>query len=532
MPALVKDNIAVQGLPNGAGCPAFAPAPAQESAGAVERLETAGAVVIGTTNMDQFATGLVGTRSPFGTPSNPLAPGRIPGGSSSGSAVAVARGLVPFALGTDTPGSGRVPAACTNTVGLKPTRGLVSTRGVVPAVPALDCISIHALTVADAFRVLTAIAGFDDRDPWSRTLPPWRGPRRDAPVVGWVPASVLEAECEPAIARAYGATRAVAGGFAKEPGVEVDMTPFFSAGKQLYGPWVAARYAAFGAFVDAHPDAVDPTVAQIVLAGAGVAGPDIFAAHTELAARRRAVDTVFGIIDVLVVPTVPCFPTLVEVAADPIGVNARLSRFTDFVNLLDLCAVAVPGAARDDGLPFGVTVIGPAATDPLVADIAARIHAEAGGTLGATSEPVSGTAWPDGQPGFGGSARVAVVGAHLRGLPLHHELTALSARLVADTRTAPSYRLYALSGTVPPKPGLVRDELRGETIAVEVYALGDAELGRFLSGVGAPLAIGPVDLYDGTTVPGFVATADALDSAIDITHHGGWRSYIERRRSE
>jgi allophanate hydrolase len=532
MPTLVKDNIAVQGLANGAGCPAFAPAPAQASAGAVERLESAGAVVIGTANMDQFATGLVGTRSPFGAPSNPLAPGRIPGGSSSGSAVAVARGLVPFALGTDTAGSGRVPAACTNTVGLKPTRGLVSTRGVVPAVPALDCISIHALTVADAFRVLTAIAGVDDADPWSRTLPPWRGPGRDAPVVGWVPASVLAAECEPAIARAYGATRAIAGSFAKESGADVDMTPFFTAGKQLYGPWVAARYAAFGAFVDAHPDAVDPTVARIVRAGAGVAGPDVFAAQTELVTLRREADAVFASVDVLVVPTVPCFPTLAEVAADPIGVNARLSRFTDFVNLLDLCAIAVPGAARDDGLPFGVTVIGPAATDPLVADIAARIHAEVGGTLGATSEPVPRSTWPDGQPGLGGDARIAVVGAHLRGLPLHHELTALSARLVADTRTAPSYRLYGLSGTVPPKPGLVRDERRGESIAVEVYALGAAELGRFLGGVGVPLAIGPVELHDGTTVPGFVATAGALDSAIDITHHGGWRSYMESRRSE
>ncbi len=287
--------------------------------------------------------------------------------------------------------------------------------------------------------------------------------------------------------------------------------------------------AAFGAFVDAHPDAVDPVVAGIVRTGAAVTGADVFAAQSELAALRRRTATVFATVDVLVVPTVPRFPTLAEVAADPVGVNARLSRFTDFVNLLDLCAVAVPGAPRTDGLPFGVTVVGPAGSDPLVADVAARLHAAAGGTLGATSMPVPDPAWPDGPPGLGGPARIAVVGAHLRGLPLHHELTALGARLVATTHTASRYRLYALSGTVPPKPGLVRDEGRGEAIEVEIYTLGPAELGRFVAGVATPLAIGPLELADGSTVPGFLATAGALDSAIDITHHGGWRSYMGSR---
>ena len=531
MPTLVKDNIALAGVPTNAGCPGYASTAATESAAVVERLEAAGAVVLGTTNMDQFATGLVGTRSPHGVPRNPIAPDRIPGGSSSGSAVAVARGLVPFAFGTDTAGSGRVPAACTNTVGLKPTRGLVSTRGLVPAVPGLDCISIHALTVAEAFRVLAAISGFDTRDPRSRRMPPGRGPRRDVPVIGWVPDAVVDAECEGAVTRAYRDTRMIASDMTIHAGVDVDLTFAFAAGSQLYGPWVAARYAAFGAFVDEHPDAVEAVVARVVRAGRTVTGAEVFAVQNELAARRRQAEDLFATVDVLVVPTVPFLPNLDEVAADPIGVNARLSRFTDFVNLLDLCAVAVPGARRNDALPFGVTVIGPAAADPLVADVAARLHAAVGGTLGATSIPVPTDPWPEEPPGLGGSARVAVVGAHLRGLPLHHELTALGARRVAVTRTAPRYRLYALSGTVPPKPGLVRDDPRGEAIEVEVYALGDAELGRFVSGVAAPLAIGAVELEDGSTIPGFLAAAGALDAAIDITHHGGWRTYMESRRT-
>ena len=531
VPTLVKDNIAVAGVPTTAACPQYASEPATRSAGAVERLEAAGAVVLGTTNMDQFATGLVGTRSPHGVPRNPLVPDRIPGGSSSGSAIAVARGLVPFALGTDTAGSGRVPAACTNTVGLKPTRGLITTRGIVPAVPELDCISVQALTVADAFRVVAAISGFDALDPWSRAMPALRGPQRAMPVVGWVSDAVIGAECEGAIARAYNDTRAIVAGIVQTRGVDVDLTPAFTAGALLYGPWVAARYAAFGAFVDAHPDAVEPVVAQIVRAGRTITGVEVFAAQNELLALRRKVDDLFTTIDVLIVPTMPFFPTLDEVAADPIGVNGRLSRFTDFVNLLDLCAAAVPGAPRADGLPFGVTVIGPAGADPRVADVAARLHAAVGGTLGATSIPVPTEPWPGEQPGLGGRARIAVVGAHLRGLPLHHELTALGARLETVTRTASSYRLYALSGTVPPKPGLVRVARRGAPIEVEVYALGDAELGRFLAGVAEPLAIGPVELDDGSTVPGFLAAAGALDSAIDITHHGGWRTYMESRRT-
>ena len=495
-PVLVKDNIAVAGIPTGAACPAFADGPAPASAAVVERLEAEGAIVIGTTNMDQFATGLVGTRSPYGAPRNPCAPAYIPGGSSSGSAVAVARGVVPLAIGTDTAGSGRVPAACTNTVGFKPTRNLIGTGGIVPAIPGLDCVSIHTRTVVEAWAALEAIAG----------PVPHRGRGGDPARIGRVPASVVAAECEPAVRDAYARTCAKVGAH-----VEIDMEPFFAAGALLYGAFVAARTAAFGAFLAEHPDAVDPVVAAVVARGDDVTGADVFRARDELDRRREQVRACFDAIDVLLVPTIPMLPTLAEVAREPFGVNARLGRFTDFVNLLGCCAVAVPGEPRTDGLPFGVSAIAAGGGDAVAAAVAARVHDE-----------------PWALPARGGPARVAVVGAHLAGLPLHHQLVDLDARLVETTCTAPHYRLYALAGTTPPKPGLVRDPT-GAAVECEVYALGEAELGRFVAGVAAPLAIGPVTLADGSVVPGFVAAAGALDGATDITAYGGWRAYVADR---
>ncbi len=343
---------------------------------------------------------------------------------------------------------------------------------------------------------------------------------------------MIEIECEPAVGAAYRETRAIMRELSRAAGTDVDTAPFFAAGAQLYGPWVAARHAAFGAFVDAQPDSVEPVLARIVRAGAAVPGTDVFAAQNELMALQRAVEHTFTDVDVVVVPTIPFLPTLAEVAADPIGVNGRLSRFTDFVNLLDLCAVAVPGAARRDGLPFGVTVIGPAGADPLVADVAARLHAAVGGTLGATSIPVPTEPWPDGLPGLGGAARVAVVGAHLRGLPLHHELAGLSARLDAPAgprRTTGSTRCRAL---FPRSRGWYATTAPAPRSRWSCTRSTEAELGRFLGGVAAPLAIGPVELDDGAWVPGFLAAAGALDSAIDITHHGGWRTYMDSRRLE
>ena len=494
VPVLVKDNIAVAGLPTGAGCPAFAGGPASGSAAVVELLEAAGAIVIGTTNMDQFATGLVGTRSPYGTPRNPCAPGYIPGGSSSGSAVAVARGIVPLAIGTDTAGSGRVPAACTNTVGLKPTRGLLRTDGIVPAIPGLDCVSIHTRTVAEAWEALAALA-----DPI-----PHRAARVGGIRIGRVPMAVVQAECEPAVRDAYERTCAKV-----EARTEIEMAPFFAAGALLYGAFVAARTAAFGAFLADHPDAVDPVVAAVVARGNDVTGLEVFRARDELARLRRRARACFDAVDVLLVPTIPMLPTLDDVARDPFGVNARLGRFTDFVNLLGCCAVAAPGEPRDDGLPFGVSAIAAGGADVVAAEVAARVHGEPWIAPAAAAGP----------------ARLVVVGAHLSGLPLHHQLVDLGARLVVTTRTAPGYRLYALAGTTPPKPGLVADPT-GAAIECEVYALGEAELGRFVAGVAAPLAIGPVELADGSVVPGFVATAGALAGAADITRHGGWRAYL------
>lgn len=495
VPVLVKDNIAVAGIPTGAGCPAFGRGDASASAAVVELLEAAGAVVIGTTNMDQFATGLVGTRSPYGTPRNPCAPAHIPGGSSSGAAVAVARGVVPLAIGTDTAGSGRVPAACTNTVGCKPTAGLVSTAGIVPAIPGLDCVSIHTRTVAEAWTALVTLAPRVGSS----------GPRGDAVRIGRVPRAVIAAECEPGVRDAYERTCA-----ALDARVEIDMAPFFAAGALLYGPFVAARTAAFGAFLAEHPDDVDPVVAAVVAHGNDVTGADVFRARDELERRRREANGCFEAVDVLLVPTIPMLPTLAEVAHDPFGVNARLGRFTDFVNLLGGCAVAAPGAPRADGLPFGVSAIASGGDDAIAADVAAR---------------ASGEAWTAPASGGDTPARVVVVGAHLAGLPLHHQLADLGARLVEATQTAPGYRLYALAGTTPPKPGLAPDP-SGRAIACEVYALGEAELGRFVGLVAEPLAIGPVRLADGAVVPGFLATAGALDGAEDITQFGGWRAYL------
>jgi allophanate hydrolase len=288
------------------------------------------------------------------------------------------------------------------------------------------------------------------------------------------------------------------------------MDPFFAAGSLLYGPWVAARVAAFGAFLDEHPHEVDPVVAAVVAGGRAVTGAQVFAAQTALASYQLLAAATFEHVDVLLVPTIRTLPTLAAVAEDPIGVNARLPRFTDFVNLLDYCAVAVPGAPRADGLPFGVSVIAPGGDDALVAEVAARVYGEP---------------WTNARGNAGGPARIAVVGAHLEGLPLHHQLTDLGAVRLETTLTAPRYRLYALAGTTPPKPGLAPDAL-GTAIECEVYAIGEAELGRFVAGVSAPLAIGPVELADGSVVPGFVATAGALDGATDITRFGGWRAYV------
>ena len=471
VPFMVKDNIDVLGLPTTAGCPSFAYMPPR-SATAVARLEAAGAVAIAKTNLDQFATGLVGTRSPYGVPVNPRRPECVPGGSSSGSAVAVARDIVPFALGTDTAGSGRVPASLCGVVGLKPTRGWLSTVGLVPAVRSLDCVSVFARSVEQGWRVLNIAAGFDSDDPFSRA---------GVPVVP--------------------ATRPLRVGQADD----VDLKPFLAAGELMYGgPWVAERYAAVGAFIESAGD-VDVVVASIILGGAKWSAVDAARAQEELARLRRQSEGTWAEFDAVVLPTVPWHPRLDEVAADPVGVNAELGRFTSFVNLLDLCAVALPGNR---------SVIAPAWADGVAAAVAAEL---------------GGESWSPVPEDTGDAVELAVVGAHLRGQPLHGQLTELGARLIATTTTAAAYRLHALAAQVPAKPGLARVAEGGAPIEVEVYALGAAEFGRFTASVPSPLCVGSIELIDGRWVRGFLCEPYGLAGAADITEFGGWRAYLDRR---
>jgi allophanate hydrolase len=491
-----KGNIDVAGLPTTAGCPSYAYAP-EADAPVVARLRAAGAIVLGTTNLDQFATGLVGTRSPHGAVRNAYDPARISGGSSSGSAVAVALGLVDFALGTDTAGSGRVPAAFNGVVGLKPTRGLVPTAGVVPACASLDCVTVFARTLPEAEQALAYMAS-----PPDRALPPLPqrspGPWRVA-----VAARDQLGELDEGWAEAYEAAVAqyVAAGASVR---EIDLSAFTEAAAMLYeGAFVAERYTAVGSFVDkamAEGDAsLDPTVAGIITRARDIPAHRLFADTDRLAALRARALAELADADALLLPTAPGHPTLAEVAADPLGANARLGRFTNSTNLFDLAAVAVP-AGETNGLPFGAMLIGPAFTDERLAAIARLLQPE---------------------------TRLAVVGAHLTGQPLNAQLLTLGARLDRTTTTAPVYRLHALR-TDPPKPGLVHVGHGGAPIETEIWRLPAEGLGRLLAALPRPMTLGKVELADGSGVPGFLCEPTALSDAEDITGYGGWRAYLSR----
>ncbi|MGP4017334.1 allophanate hydrolase [Saccharopolyspora sp. 5N708] len=482
----VKGNIDVAGLPTTAGCPAYARTPDRD-APAVARLRAAGALILGTTNLDQFATGLVGTRSPYGAVRNAIDPERISGGSSSGSAVAVALGIADLALGTDTAGSGRVPAALNGVVGLKPTRGLISTDGVVPACRSIDCVTVFARTVPEAHRALEVMA---DAVPTTTLAAPYR--------IG-VPDLAELGDLAPGWARAFADTaeRFAAAGAELVP---VGLTPFREAADLLYqGAFVAERYTAVGEFVDAHPGDIDPTVAKIISASAGIAAHQVFADQARLAELATQAAAQLDGIDALLLPTTTQHPTLAAVAADPVGVNSDLGRFTNFANLLNMSALAIP-AGLVDGLPFGVMLVGAALQDAALARIA--------GLLDDGETPV----------------QLAVAGAHLAGQPLNHQLTDRNARFVRTTTTAPTYRLHALDA-VPSKPGLVRAN-SGAAIEVEVWELSTAAFGSFAATVPAPMTIGVVELADGSTVRGFLCEPAALDGAQDITAHRGWRAYL------
>lgn len=528
LPFAVKDNIDVAGIPTTAACPAFAYTP-KRSATAVERLESAGALFIGKTNLDQFATGLVGTRSPYGAVRNAFHPDFVSGGSSSGSAVAVAAGLVSFALGTDTAGSGRIPAGFNNIVGLKPTRGIVSTRGVVPACRSLDCVSVFALTCEDAFRVLEVLRGEDAEDSFSRAIPTERildaGGFTAAPVTFRfaVPRFAdLQFFGNPAYARLFEAAcrRLVALGGTR---VEVSLEDFSSAARLLYqGPWVAERRASFGSFLDAHPDAVLPVIREVVSAGREASPESVFAAQYLLQDLKAKTHRLLAEVDVLVVPTAPTHPTLSEVEAEPIASNSRLGTYTNFVNLLDLSALSIPSGFQDHGLPFGITLIGLPFRDGNLASLGAAFQSDQGLLLG------RGTTLPPPmlKPRLPLEAvGVAVAGLHLSGQPLNSQLTTLGARLRGTFKTAPCYQLYALRRGGRHFPGILRQTSGGTALDVEIWDLTRPALGQFLTLVKAPLVLGTLELADGQSVIGFLAEAYATEGAEDITAFGGWLAY-------
>ncbi len=531
IPVAVKDNIDVMGLPTTAACPAYSYRPNRDAT-CVARLREAGALIIGKTNLDQFAAGLVGVRTPYGICRNLFDEKLIPGGSSAGSAIAVAAGLTPLALGTDTAGSGRVPAGFNNIVGLKPSRGLVSAAGVVPACRTLDCVSIFALTVDDAMATLNVVAGPDDADAFSRARPMHavgampNGVRLGVPMPGhrlFFGDRASEAAYQAALEKfaALGANI-----------VEFDIEPFYAAARLLYeGPWVAERYLTVRALIASSPESLHPVTRQVLLAGAHGTAADAFAAFYQLEALHGVRDHTFRSIDAMLLPTAPTIYTIEQVLADPIGLNSRLGTYTNFVNLLDMCGLAVPASMRPDGIPFGVTLLAPAGEEAALAAIGREFHHASGLPLGALKKPQPPLKPTPVEPAEVEVA-IAVVGAHLSGMPLNNELRAIGGRLLERATTAPHYRLYALSGTKPAKPGLLRVKNgAGTSIEVEVWALSESAFGRFVAAVPPPLSIGTLELDQGRSVKGFLVEAEGVADAHDISSFGGWRAFMAQEKA-
>ncbi|MEM1287173.1 MAG: allophanate hydrolase [Pseudomonadota bacterium] len=515
LPFAVKDNIDVKGLPTTAACLA-AQRSVEVSAFAVERLEAAGAICIGKTNLDQFATGLVGVRSPYGVPRNSMKSDLVPGGSSSGSAVAVGAGIVAFSLGTDTAGSGRVPAALNAIVGLKPSLGLLSATGMMPACRTLDTISLFAAEVADAAEATAVAQGYDASDFLSRSLPAAYplSPTGAAFRVAAPKAEHLLFFGDTSAEEAYRSDlQALADVGAQIQ--EIDFEPFYAVARLLYeGPWVAERYHAVRTLIESNPDAMHPVTRGIIGGATAISAADTFDAIYKLADMKRALEPVLAGHDCIAVPTIPTVYTFDEVNADPVALNSNLGTYTNFVNLLDLCAIAVPVGERSDGLSSSLTLIAPAGRDAFIAGVASALE----------SRSAQGGAWPGAT--YPDEVLLAVVGAHLRGMPLNHQLTERGARLIAEAETAPDYRLFALDGTMPPKPGLARvEEGEGAAIPVEVWALDAASFGSFVDEVPQPLGIGSATLSNGEIVNAFIAEGIALKDAKDITDFGGWRNY-------
>ncbi|MBC7715992.1 MAG: allophanate hydrolase [Pseudorhodobacter sp.] len=556
VPFAAKDNIDVIGFPTTAACPAFAHE-VDANATVIARLQQAGAVCMGKTNLDQFATGLVGARSPYGRPSSAFSSAHISGGSSSGSAVVVAAGEVCFALGTDTAGSGRVPAGFNNIVGMKPTPGRVSNAGVLPACRTLDCVAVLALTVSDAAEVMAVIEGADPLDAYSAFQ---TGPSHlPTKLRIGVPSVPVLGNAQGADPLGYAAAFAQAVSQAEVMGhtvVPLDFEPLHAVANLLYsGPWVAERHAVVQPLMDSHPGALDPTVALVIGRATSFTATDTFRAQYLLKAAQRDTAALWHHVDVLMVPTAPTHPTHAEVDADPVAVNAHMGTYTNFVNLLGWCALALPGgwaaglAAGLDtpGLPFGVTFIAPGASDAALARFGLTWESHLNGPLGASGRAGTGSAlstsnhatsnhatsshatdnqaWPASEPRMA----IAVVGAHLSGMPLNGQLTQRGARFLAATHTSPHYQLFALPNTTPPKPGLQRTavDAQGESIAVEVWDMPVRAVGSFLALIPPPLGLGSVELIDGRWVHGFICEAHALSGAREVTSFGGWRAYLK-----
>jgi allophanate hydrolase len=525
VPVAIKDNIDALGFATTAACPAYSYMP-EKDATAVEKLKAAGAIVVGKTNLDQFATGLVGVRSPYGTPRNPFNPKLIPGGSSSGSAAAVSTGLVPLALGTDTAGSGRVPAGLNNIVGLKPSLGLVSTSGVVPACRSLDCVSIFSLTADDAWIALKVMSGFDDSDAYSRSfslaepaaLPPLT-------IIG-VPRAedrlfFGDKRSEAAFNRSIELAEAIG---AKV--VELDFSHLLEAARLLYGgPWVAERTAAVGDFIRAHPAEIFPVTREIIAGGEKVAAVDAFRSFYRMQELRALACKTMSEVDVLMVPTVPAAYTVAELAADPIRLNTNLGTYTNFVNLMDLCGLAVPAVFADDATPYGVTFLARMGEDARILSIGRAFHKKSALTLGALNipqpKPIEGASLAKGE------IEVAVVGAHMSGMALNHELVSLGARFLRKVRTTPDYRLFLLDQAKPVRPGLLRiAKGEGAQVEAEIWAMRTDNFGVFVAKIPAPLSIGTTAFEDGTACKGFLVEAEATLGAQDISAFGSWRAYI------
>lgn len=528
VPFVIKDNIDVAGKPTTAACPDFAYVP-EETAFVVQRLQEAGALLIGKTNLDQFATGLVGVRTPYGAPKNAIDPEIVPGGSSGGSGVAVAHGIASFSLGTDTAGSGRVPAALNNIVGLKPTLGALSATGLVPACRTLDTISVFALTVSDAYTVYSAAAVYDPKDAYAREIatPDMVAPPK-AMTIGIPSVDSIRFEGDKAQAASFSETVAAL----KDSGAtinEIDFEPLYEIAKMLYfGAWVAERYAATESIFSTKPDALYPVTQKIIGSAVGKTAVETFKDFYKLKDLIASVKPAIDACDVLCVPSIPTFATVADLEADPMGPNNMLGTYTNFVNLMDMCGIAVPTPARSDGRPGSVTILAKAGDDAKTAAVATQIEAWGARALGATDWALEPVSLPTGAPG--GAIRIAVCGAHMLDLPLNHTMTERGARYVRADTSAPDYLFYALPGAGVARPGMVRTEAgKGAAIALELWDMPVDAFGSFMKTIAAPLGIGTLTLSDGTTAQGFICEAIATEGATDITEIADWRKYLAKQ---